>query len=108
LGVPQKFTKLILTIISRVLIHGWRGGRERHFYRSMTEAYLNYNETDFNIIFVDWSKDAQSKIYPTLVVSKVEKVGHVVAQFLDFLNENGFIKFNETTIIGYSLVCNFF
>jgi pancreatic triacylglycerol lipase len=57
---------------------------------------------DFNTFSVDWSVGASTSSYIT-ARSRVEDVGRVVAQFVDFLSRVGSMNFSTLSLIGHSL-----
>lgn len=54
------------------------------------------------MITVDWSVGADTINYVT-ARNRVNEAGRVVAQFTDFLHENGLLRFADTHFIGHSL-----
>lgn len=56
---------------------------------------------DFNVFTVDWGLGAGTPNY-ILARNRVNEVGQVVGQFIDFLNVNG-MPFNRILISGHSL-----
>lgn len=38
-----------------------------------------------------------------IAANRVEGVGRVVGNFIDFLNESGALRFEELTVVGFSL-----
>lgn len=51
---------------------------------------------------VDWSTGSQTINYAR-AVNRVIPVGRVLGTFIDFLYENGALRFNELTLVGFSL-----
>ncbi|CAG9811887.1 unnamed protein product [Chironomus riparius] len=85
---------------ARFLIHGWGSSSnsgENSFTRNEFLA-----RSDLNVIVVDWSVGAGANNYIT-ARNRVGPAGQVVGQFIDFLNENGFVQHNQVHIVGHSL-----
>lgn len=58
--------------------------------------------SDQNLFFVDWSIGAKSFIYGK-ARGRVNEVGKIVAQFINFLGDNSGLKVENLTLIGFSL-----
>lgn len=85
---------------TRVLIHGFQSDANADVNVLLTAAYLrNY---DVNIIVVDWSVGASTINYIS-ARNRVFEVGPLVAQLLDFLQENILFDYSRLTIVGHSL-----
>lgn len=54
------------------------------------------------ILFIDWSEGSRTINYIG-AANRVPRVGTFVANYLDFLFDNGFITFNRVNVIGFSL-----
>lgn len=78
---------------------GWNGGGHDGTGAAMRNAFLNRGE--FNMFTVDWGLGAGTPNY-ILARNRVNEVGLVVAQFIDFLNVNG-MPFSRIGITGHSL-----
>lgn len=78
---------------------GWNGGGHAGTGAAVRNAYLQRG--DFNVFTVDWGIGAGTPNY-ILARNRVNEAGHVVAQFIDFLNVNG-MPFNRILISGHSL-----
>ncbi|CAO1342007.1 unnamed protein product [Diamesa hyperborea] len=85
---------------TRFLIHGWLNNQTAAVNVLSIEAYLRRG--NFNIIVVDWGAGAQTINYIS-ARNRVNEVAPVVANFIDFLNLNGFISFDRLNVIGHSL-----
>lgn len=85
---------------TRFLIHGWLNNQTATVNVLSIEAYLRRG--NFNIIVVDWGAGAQTINYIS-ARNRVNEVAPVVANFIDFLNLNGFISFDRLNVIGHSL-----
>uniref|UniRef100_A0A146MBK9 Pancreatic triacylglycerol lipase n=2 Tax=Lygus hesperus TaxID=30085 RepID=A0A146MBK9_LYGHE len=83
----------------KILIHGYMSNKDKFFSKTMREAYLN--KGDYNVINVDWSKDARS-LYNT-ARNDVPAVGKVVAKFIDRLVAETRVKAELLHIVGHSL-----
>lgn len=57
---------------------------------------------DFNIIFVDWSLGSSTINY-VAARNRINAVGILVGQYIDFLHLNGQINFAQLTLVGFSL-----
>lgn len=66
----------------------------------LRDAFLK--RSDFNVFIIDWGKLA---ITPNYIAARksVNDVGHVVGQFIDFLNEKVHVPFSSVNVIGHSL-----
>ncbi|XP_037034319.1 lipase member H-like [Bradysia coprophila] len=84
---------------TRFHIHGWNGGGQ-NTVASIRNAFLNRGD-NFNVFTVDWGVGATTP-NSILACNRVNDAGHVVAQFIDFLNANG-LSFNSIGLIGHSL-----
>jgi len=84
---------------TRFQIHGWNGGGHDGTGASIRNAYLNRG--DFNVFTVDWGRGAGTPNY-ILARNRVNEVGVVVAQFIEFLHTNG-LPFSAVGIRGHSL-----
>lgn len=85
---------------TRVLIHGWLEDDSSDISTATSAELLNYY--DFNVIFIDWSVGSRTINYIG-ASNRVEGVGSVVAQQIDFLHQHGMIDFNRLTVVGFSL-----
>lgn len=85
---------------TRFIIHGWLNNKTANVNVLTTEAYLRRG--NFNVIVVDWGAGAQTINYVS-ARNRVNQVGPVVAEFIDFLHLNGFINFNRLNVVGHSL-----
>lgn len=84
----------------RVLIHGWNGNVSSESEVLIKDAYLQKGA--FNVINVDWSKGAITANYFT-AKDRVEEVGYVISDFLQYLEVYGGIQRRNVYIIGHSL-----
>ncbi|XP_037024546.1 lipase member H-like [Bradysia coprophila] len=84
---------------TRFQIHGWNGGGHAGTGAAIRNAYINRG--DFNVFTVDWGAGAGTINY-VLARNRVNEAGHVVAQFIDFLNVNG-LPFSRIGVLGHSL-----
>lgn len=78
--------------------HGWNGGGPLTgvFVRSALIEHVNCN-----VFVVDWGAGAITLNY-ILARSRVNEVGAVVAQYIDWINSRG-VPFSQFTLIGHSL-----
>ena len=53
-------------------------------------------------MFIDWSAGSQTIDY-IAAFNRVPHVGQLVADYLDFLSENGLLQWHTLTVIGFSL-----
>lgn len=84
----------------RVVTHGWGGDDTTDLVLGATHTLLLHH--DFNILVVDWGAGAQTINYPA-AVARVQPTGAFVATFLDFMQANGLISYNNLKLIGFSL-----
>jgi len=84
---------------TRIHIHGWNGGGHDNTGSVIRNAFLNRG--DFNVFTVDWSVGAGTPNY-ILARNRVNEVGQVVAQFIDFLNVYG-LPNSRVGMTGHSL-----
>lgn len=85
---------------TRVLVHGWWENDESDINTETAAELLDFY--DFNVLLIDWSKGARTLTY-VAAANRVPAVGILVASYLDFLHESGFINFSRVKIIGFSL-----
>lgn len=91
---------MIWIYFGRFLIHGFQEDDQADINLETSRELLDFY--DFNIIFVDWSLGSSTINY-IAARNRINFVGPLVAQYLDFLHENGALDFNRLTIIGFSL-----
>ncbi|EDS41790.1 lipase [Culex quinquefasciatus] len=84
---------------TRFIIHGWNNNGESPVNVNIRNAYLD--RADMNVIVVDWGAGAQNPNYIT-ARNHINAVGQTVANFVDFLSNNG-ITFHNVYIVGHSL-----
>ncbi|EDS41789.1 lipase [Culex quinquefasciatus] len=84
---------------TRFIIHGWNNNGGSPVNTNIRDAYLD--RADMNVIVVDWGAGAQNPNYIT-ARNHINAVGQTVANFVDFLNQNG-LSFNNIYIVGHSL-----
>ncbi|XP_020717837.1 phospholipase A1-like [Ceratitis capitata] len=85
---------------TKFIIHGWQSSSDSELNPLIRDAYLS--KGDYNIISVDWRKDASSLNY-AYSASRVPEVGKIVAGMIDFLYQQGSITFDRLHVIGHSL-----
>jgi pancreatic triacylglycerol lipase len=85
---------------TRLIIHGWNNNGGSDVNTQIRTAFINRGE--FNVITVDWGAGANTANYIT-ARNRINEVGPVVAQFVDFLNLSGGMSFASVSIIGHSL-----
>lgn len=85
---------------TRFHIHGWgAGGQAGSWGVGIRSALLN--RVDCNYFLVDWGAGSNTANYIT-ARNRVNEVGAVVAQYIDWINVRG-VPFSAVTIIGSSL-----
>lgn len=87
---------LILNFVTLILGWNFGGPLAGAFLRN---AWLDRG--DFNVVSVDWGAGAITPNY-SLARSRVNSVGAVVAQFIDWLNVHG-LPFANILVSGHSL-----
>jgi len=85
---------------TRFLIHGWLEDRRSDINSETSSELLLYY--DFNIIRVDWSEGGRVLSY-AVAASRVEVTGQALAQMIDFMSDNNFLRFEDLTLIGFNL-----
>lgn len=85
---------------TKVVIHGYLNGPDSDVNTFLREAYLS--EHDVNFIVVDWEAGAKTIMY-NWAARRVSEVGPIVAKFLDMAIGDVTWKWNQLTVIGYSL-----
>jgi pancreatic triacylglycerol lipase len=85
---------------TRVIIHGFQNDASSEVNILLTAAFLRRD--DVNVIVVDWSAGAGTLNYIS-ARNRVFEVGPLLAQQLDFLNENNELDFSRLTVAGHSL-----
>jgi pimeloyl-ACP methyl ester carboxylesterase len=59
-------------------------------------------EHHMQVLLIDWSEGSQTINYIG-AANRVPSIGEFVASYLDFLHANGYMQFDRTTVIGFSL-----
>lgn len=86
---------------TRFIIHGFNNNHQSPVNVVITRAFLA--AADHNVVAVDWGAGANTINYVT-ARNRVPEVATRVAQFIDFLHQNGFLaNFNRLVIAGHSL-----
>ncbi|XP_073825392.1 phospholipase A1 [Musca autumnalis] len=73
-----------------------------HAYNVTGQDITDANETDFNVIVVDWSVISSNVNYFG-VVDLIEDLGFLLAEFMRFLHLKGNLYFGDVYLIGHSL-----
>lgn len=84
----------------RFLIHGWLNNGDHFLNIGGTSAYLRNGE--FNVIVVDWGMGAETNNY-VRARNRVGDVGRSLANIIDFLNQSFNLRFEDLTVVGFSL-----
>ncbi|XP_028898953.1 uncharacterized protein LOC114804495 [Zeugodacus cucurbitae] len=86
---------------TRILIHGWLGGANAGIYQTLVPAYLRQGTGNYNVFTVDWGRGA---VADYLTASyRVKPVGKVLAKFIDFLQREAGIRYEDLHVIGFSM-----
>ncbi|XP_050327692.1 uncharacterized protein LOC126757653 [Bactrocera neohumeralis] len=86
---------------TRILIHGWFGGAKAAIYQTLVPAYLRQGAGNYNVFTVDWGRGA---VADYLTASyRVKPVGKVLAKFIDFLQREAGVRFEDLHVIGFSM-----
>ena len=86
---------------TRFIIHGLNNNNRSPVNTMITAAYLL--RSDVNVVVVDWGAGANTINYIS-ARNRLYETAPVVARFIDFLHQNGFILFfNRVNIAGHSL-----
>ncbi|XP_049306971.1 phospholipase A1 VesT1.02-like [Bactrocera dorsalis] len=85
---------------TKFIIHGWQSDSDSDLNPLIRDAYLASGK--YNVFSVDWSDKAQTLNYAASVL-RVPGVGKQVATFIDFLNQEGGLSFDQVHVIGHSL-----
>ncbi|XP_014100217.3 uncharacterized protein [Bactrocera oleae] len=86
---------------TRILIHGWFGGANAGIYQTLVPAYLRQGAGNYNVFTVDWGRGA---VADYLTASyRVKPVGKVLAKFIDFLQREAGIRYQDLHVIGFSM-----
>uniref|UniRef100_A0A034WKZ5 Putative phospholipase A1 magnifin n=1 Tax=Bactrocera dorsalis TaxID=27457 RepID=A0A034WKZ5_BACDO len=86
---------------TRILIHGWFGGANAAIYQTLVPAYLRQGAGNYNVFTVDWGRGA---VADYLTASyRVKPVGKVLAKFIDFLQREAGVRFEDLHVIGFSM-----
>ncbi|XP_017479456.1 PREDICTED: phospholipase A1-like [Rhagoletis zephyria] len=86
---------------TRILIHGWLGGANAGVYQTLVPAYLRQGSGNYNVFTIDWSRGA---VADYLTASyRVKPVGKVLAKFIDFLQREAGIRYEDLYVIGFSM-----
>jgi len=81
---------------TKVLIHGMFGDRYNPTNTLIYPAYLQAG--DFNVFVVDWGLGASTDVIVNGIAA-----GVAIARFLDNLNNDGLLNFNDLTLVGHSM-----
>ncbi|CAD6996071.1 unnamed protein product [Ceratitis capitata] len=86
---------------TRILVHGWFGGANAGVYQTLVPAYLRQYAGNYNVFTVDWGRGA---VTDYLTASyRVKPVGKVLAKFIDFLQREAGIRYEDLHVIGFSM-----
>ncbi|CAO1423814.1 unnamed protein product [Diamesa tonsa] len=85
---------------SKIIIHGYGQNGRSDMNRDLKNAFLEHD--DYNVIVADWSSSAGSS-YDTAPRNRINAVGILVGQYIDFLHLNSQINFAQLTLVGFSL-----
>ncbi|XP_067620004.1 uncharacterized protein [Eurosta solidaginis] len=86
---------------TRILIHGWLGGSTAGVYQTLVPEYLRQGNGNYNVFTVDWGRGA---VADYLTASyRVKPVGKVLAKFIDFLQREAGMRFEDLHLIGFSM-----
>nr|AYV99635.1 venom polypeptide [Dolopus genitalis] len=85
---------------TRIITHGWMNYAGSKLNLILRKAILD--NCDCNVFIVDWSAGAKTINYLSARY-KVPDVAIQLADFIDFLNLFGKMKFKDLTLIGHSL-----
>uniref|UniRef100_A0A8B9JED7 triacylglycerol lipase n=2 Tax=Astyanax mexicanus TaxID=7994 RepID=A0A8B9JED7_ASTMX len=84
-----------------LIIHGWTiGGMFERWMYNLVGA-VRERETEANVIVVDWLALAH-QLYPD-AVNHTRRVGHSIADLLDWLQDEQQLSLEQVHLIGYSL-----
>lgn len=84
---------------TRFLVHGWFGNAQSTL-NVARDDFLRFG--NFNVIVVDWNVGASSNNYIT-ARNNVGPTGGLLGRFIDFLQQNNFVRFPDLHVIGHSL-----
>jgi len=82
------------------LIHGYLNSAVSYINKVVKEAYLR--SYDYNVVVVNWGGGAKTPCYDW-ARDRVEEVGPVVAEMLDFLLGQNAQSWDQLTVVGHSL-----
>ncbi|CAH2102773.1 unnamed protein product [Euphydryas editha] len=85
---------------TKVITHGFNSNGNCVWISQIKDAFLN--QTDVNVIVLDWSSDAAGPLYSS-VVRAVPKVGNELAKFLNFVFNTAGGSWNNVHLVGHSL-----
>lgn len=86
---------------TRFIIHGWNNNHQSDVNTVIAPAFLA--AADHNVVAIDWGVGAQNINY-VFSRNQVPAVATVIARFIDFLHEHGFlVNFNRLILTGHSL-----
>ncbi|KAF2902679.1 hypothetical protein ILUMI_03508 [Ignelater luminosus] len=84
---------------TKIIIHAYQNQGNSAVCLKLRDAYLENN--DYNIVIVDWGEIAKSNNY-LLVVVYAKRIGRIVGEFINFLENNG-VEPANIHIIGYDV-----
>lgn len=85
---------------TKLLIHGYMRGHDSSINDNLRSAYLRNH--DVNIIVASWGSGSKTICY-NWAAQRVDQVGNLVGEFLDFLLGDDEKAWNALTIVGHSL-----
>ncbi|KNC34548.1 hypothetical protein FF38_00518 [Lucilia cuprina] len=84
---------------TRISVHGFLSGPEGYINYGIRDAWLFTG--NYNYIFVEWNAARYSNY--ALVVLSLRHVAFVLGNFLEFMSQNNYFKFEELVMNGHSL-----
>lgn len=86
---------------TRIIAHGWNQDQTAILNSDFRDGFLTRD--DHNVVVIDWGLGAQTINY-IAARNRVNPVGAVIANFIDWMHLNGHIPaFSGVNVIGHSL-----
>lgn len=85
---------------TKVLVHGFLNGHESPINEKLKESYLKNH--DVNVVVSSWGSGSKTLCY-NWAVQRVELVGKMIGEFLNFLMDDDEYAWERLTIVGHSL-----
>ncbi|XP_056133872.1 lipoprotein lipase [Lampris incognitus] len=102
-GKPESLAACTFNSTSKtfLVIHGWTVSGMFESWVAKLVSALYEREQTANVIVVDWLSSAQN--HYVVAAQRTKVVGHVIARFIDWIEETTNLPLENLHLIGYSL-----